>query len=99
MLHGETTTAWALYDELMEMGLSPQQETWDTLFSGVRERKEGEGEEEEESEAVSQSEQQERLLGTLLYMRNNQVYPQQSLASSVRSWFERYEHWRTTRCH
>uniref|UniRef100_UPI003AADE337 mitochondrial ribonuclease P catalytic subunit isoform X1 n=1 Tax=Centroberyx gerrardi TaxID=166262 RepID=UPI003AADE337 len=79
LLHGDTATAWALYDEVIEKGLSPQQETWDTLFKGgVR----------EEAEGLSGSDFQERLLSILLYMRNNQVYPQQSLAGSIKTWFE-----------
>uniref|UniRef100_A0A3Q0S6R9 ribonuclease P n=1 Tax=Amphilophus citrinellus TaxID=61819 RepID=A0A3Q0S6R9_AMPCI len=68
VLYGEASTAWALYDELVENGLSPYQETWEVLFKGA--------------------EQQERLMGILLHMRNNQIYPQQSLASSIKSWFE-----------
>ncbi|XP_034531497.1 mitochondrial ribonuclease P catalytic subunit [Notolabrus celidotus] len=85
MLHGNTTTAWALYDELNEKGVSPNQEAWDALFKGERQTQEEKG---EEAEAMSQSEIQERLLGILLYMRNNQIYPQHSLASSIKSWFE-----------
>uniref|UniRef100_A0A3B4Z6L9 Mitochondrial ribonuclease P catalytic subunit n=1 Tax=Seriola lalandi dorsalis TaxID=1841481 RepID=A0A3B4Z6L9_SERLL len=85
VLHGDMTTAWALYDELMEKGLSPHQETWDALFKGVKKTKEVEGLE----EAMSQSEHQERLLGILLHMRNNQIYPQYSLASSIKTSFER----------
>lgn len=84
MLNGDTTTAWALYDELIEKGLSPHQETWDALFKGVGKTNET------EAEGMSQSEHQERLQGILLYMRNNQIYPQHSLASSIKTWFERY---------
>ncbi|XP_028421783.1 mitochondrial ribonuclease P catalytic subunit isoform X1 [Perca flavescens] len=82
MLNGDTTTAWALYDELIEKGLSPHQETWDTLFKGVGKTNET------EAEGMSQSEHQERLQGILLYMRNNQIYPQHSLAGSIKTWFE-----------
>ncbi|XP_039898752.1 mitochondrial ribonuclease P catalytic subunit [Simochromis diagramma] len=82
MQHGDTSTAWALYDELIDNGLSPHQETWETLFK-VAGKKEGE----EGTSAMSQAEQQERHLGILLHMRNNQIYPQQSLASSIKSWF------------
>ncbi|XP_039992805.1 mitochondrial ribonuclease P catalytic subunit [Xiphias gladius] len=85
MLHGDMTTAWALYDELLEKGLSPHQETWDALFKGVSETKGVEG---TEAEAMSQSEHQERLLRILLYMRNNQIYPHGSLASIIKTWFE-----------
>lgn len=84
MQHGDTSTAWALYDELIDNGLSPHQETWETLFKVA-----GEKEGEEGTSAMSQAEQQERHLGILLHMRNNQIYPQQSLASSIKSWFER----------
>ncbi|XP_032357144.1 mitochondrial ribonuclease P catalytic subunit [Etheostoma spectabile] len=82
MLNGDTTTAWTLYEELIEKGLSPHPETWDALFKGVGKTNET------DAESMSQSEHQERLLGILLYMRNNQIYPQHSLASSIKTWFE-----------
>uniref|UniRef100_A0A8C2XNV7 Mitochondrial ribonuclease P catalytic subunit n=1 Tax=Cyclopterus lumpus TaxID=8103 RepID=A0A8C2XNV7_CYCLU len=66
MLNGDMTAAWALYDELIENGLSPHQETWDALYKGHR----------------------ERLLGILLHMRNNQIYPQRGLTSGIKTWFE-----------
>lgn len=67
----------------MENGLSPYQETWEVLFNRA-------GKEEEEGTAtLSQAEWQERLWGILLHMRNNQIYPQQSLANSIKRWFER----------
>ncbi|XP_012717054.2 mitochondrial ribonuclease P catalytic subunit [Fundulus heteroclitus] len=81
--HNDATTAWGLYDELIEKGLSPHQETWDALFTGV---KEGGGE--KEMGAMTESEQHERLLGILMYMRNNQIYPQQAVANRIKSWFE-----------
>ncbi|XP_054469401.1 mitochondrial ribonuclease P catalytic subunit [Anoplopoma fimbria] len=85
MVNGDTATAWALYDELMENGLSPHQETWGALFKEVRKTKE---EKEKEAEAMSLSDHQERLLGIILYMRNNQIYPQHNIAISIRAWFE-----------
>ncbi|XP_027856318.1 mitochondrial ribonuclease P catalytic subunit [Xiphophorus couchianus] len=81
--HRDATTAWGLYDELIEKGLSPHQETWDALFTGVKE-----GEREKEMGAMTESEQHERLLGVLVYMRNNQIYPQQNVANTIKSWFE-----------
>ncbi|XP_057714992.1 mitochondrial ribonuclease P catalytic subunit isoform X2 [Corythoichthys intestinalis] len=83
ILNGDPITSWALYDELLAKGLSPQQETWSCLFEGT---------------SASENEQQERLLGILLYMRNNQVYPQLSLASTIKTWFERIprQKWRGT---
>ncbi|KAM8914273.1 mitochondrial ribonuclease P catalytic subunit isoform 2-T3 [Spinachia spinachia] len=85
LLNGDPTTAWALYDELMEKGLSPYQETWNALFKGVRKTQEEGG---KDDKPMSQSEQQERLLKILLYMRNNQIYPQHGLANTIKTWFE-----------
>ncbi|XP_061553140.1 mitochondrial ribonuclease P catalytic subunit isoform X2 [Phycodurus eques] len=89
MLNGDPITAWALYDELLAKGLNPQHETWTCLFKRVHA---------EEQETMLLSEQQERLLGILLYMRNNQVYPQLTLASSIKTWFESIprQKWRGT---
>uniref|UniRef100_A0A3Q2YTA0 Mitochondrial ribonuclease P catalytic subunit n=1 Tax=Hippocampus comes TaxID=109280 RepID=A0A3Q2YTA0_HIPCM len=89
MLNGDPSTAWALYEELLAKGLSPQHETWTCLFKTV-------GMEDEETMLLS--EQRERLLGILLYMRNNQVYPQLSLANSIKTWFESIprQKWRGT---
>lgn len=84
MKHGEPTMAWALYDELIEKGMTPSEDTWDALFKEATKT-----EEDERSEAASEPEHQEKLLGILLYMRNNQIYPQHRLASSIKSWFER----------
>ncbi|KAM9341226.1 mitochondrial ribonuclease P catalytic subunit [Symphorus nematophorus] len=78
MSHGDMTTAWALYDELIEKGLSPHQDIWDALFKGVRKTE----------EAETTSHDQEKLLGILLYMRDNQIYPSLSLAGSIKTWFE-----------
>ncbi|XP_040055529.2 mitochondrial ribonuclease P catalytic subunit isoform X1 [Gasterosteus aculeatus] len=85
LLNGDATTAWALYDEVMEKGLSPHPETWNALFKGARKTEDEGG---KEAEAMSQSEQQERLLKVLLYMRNNQIYPQHGLANTIKTWFE-----------
>lgn len=80
--HGDAATAWALYDELVEKGLTLSEDTWDALFKGAR-NVAGRG------SAECQTEQREKLLGILHYMMNNQVYPQHVLAESIRSWFER----------
>lgn len=88
MLHGDSSMAWALYDEVLEKGLGPNQEMWDALFKGESQTH---GEKEGQEGATSQSEIQERLLGILQYMRNNQIYPHHGLATSIKSWFERYE--------
>ena len=88
LMHGDSATAWALYDELTNKGLGPHQDTWEALFRGALREAEQEGSEGPGS--VSQSEQQERLLGVLNNMRNNQVYPQQRLVDTIKTWFERY---------
>lgn len=80
MLHGDTATAWTLYDELLVKGLSPHPETWHALFTKKTEKKQSSGE----------AEHHERLLGILLYMRNNQIYPNKAVASAIKTWFERY---------
>lgn len=80
MLHGDTNTAWALYDELLEKGLNPHPETWCVLFTRA-EMSEGDAHE---------AEHHQRLLGILLYMRNNQIYPNKMVASGIKTWFERY---------
>ncbi|XP_028251271.1 mitochondrial ribonuclease P catalytic subunit [Parambassis ranga] len=82
VLHSDNTTAWALYDELIQNELSPLQETWEYLFKGASKMRGKEG------AGISQTEQQERLLGILMDMRNNQIYPQLSLASTIKTWFE-----------
>ena len=86
MLNGKTAIAWALYDELMNKGLSPHQETWESLFLKVCTSPEGEGE-----DAMSPAEHQDRLLAILQHMRNNQVYPQLGVARSIKTWFKRYK--------
>ncbi|CAL8285660.1 unnamed protein product [Lota lota] len=90
LLHGDSATAWQLYDEVMEEGMSPLPDTWRALFEGGA--RGGEGEEGN----FSRAEYGERLLGVLGYMRDNQVYPQQSLADAIKTWFQSLpgHHWR-----
>lgn len=73
--HGDAAAAWALYEELIGKGLSPHEETWDALFK---------------RRSIPQPDDQDKLLQILLYMRDNQIYPGHSLASTIKSWFERY---------
>ncbi|XP_036397421.1 mitochondrial ribonuclease P catalytic subunit [Megalops cyprinoides] len=70
--HGDSATAWALYDELLDKGVTPNQESWLSLFES----------------GLSDHGNDERLESILNYMRDNQVYPQESLAKSVKAWFE-----------
>ncbi|KAM9707363.1 mitochondrial ribonuclease P catalytic subunit [Menidia menidia] len=78
VLSGDSSSAWALYDELMEKGLSPPPETWEALFRAARKTRE-----DEEGEETKR-----RLLGILQHMRDNQIYPSHSMASSIKTWFE-----------
>ncbi|XP_037551474.1 mitochondrial ribonuclease P catalytic subunit [Nematolebias whitei] len=78
--HGDMTTAWALYDELIEKGLTPHQDTWEALFASTKTPN--------EENVMHETEHQERLQGVLLYMRDNQIYPQHNVASKIKTWFE-----------
>lgn len=85
--HSDLTTAWGLYDELIERGLSPHAETWEALFNepqGAEKREKGE-------KIMPQFEHEERLLGLLHHMRDNQIYPQKNLTDSIKTWFESLE--------
>ncbi|KPP75278.1 mitochondrial ribonuclease P protein 3-like, partial [Scleropages formosus] len=70
--NGDSATGWALYNTLLEKGLSPNQGTWQALFES----------------GVSQHGHEDRLEGILYYMRDNQLYPVESLARSIKAWFE-----------
>ncbi|XP_030644219.1 mitochondrial ribonuclease P catalytic subunit [Chanos chanos] len=72
MLHGDSETGWSFYRELLDKGLSPNQDTWRCLFeSGITHR----GHEEE-------------VQSMLTHMRDNQIYPEESVANSIKAWFE-----------
>lgn len=73
VLHGDRDTAWHLYGELMDQGLTPNQETWQHLFES----------------GVSQHANKDKLLAILSFMRENQVYPEEKLVRSIKAWFER----------
>ncbi|KAG7328047.1 hypothetical protein KOW79_007991 [Hemibagrus wyckioides] len=82
VLHGDRETAWHLYSELIDQGLTPTQETWCCLFES----------------GVSQSAHTDELLAILSYMRENQIYPEEKLVRSIKVWFESLpgETWRGT---
>lgn len=73
MKHGSSATAWTLYNQLLEKGISPNQDTWKYLFEG----------------GVSDHEYDDELLSILQQMRDNQIYPDEILANTIRKWFER----------
>lgn len=82
VLHGDRETAWRLYGELTEQRLTPNQETWSSLFES----------------GVSQSAHRDELLAVLTFMRENQIYPQDKLIRSIKTWFESFpdENWSGT---
>ncbi|XP_043119283.1 mitochondrial ribonuclease P catalytic subunit isoform X2 [Puntigrus tetrazona] len=72
VLHGDAETSWMLYDELLQLGLVPNQDTWKSLFeSGITRRG-----------------REDKLFSILSYMRDNEVYPQEPLIQTIKSWFE-----------
>ncbi|XP_062863167.1 mitochondrial ribonuclease P catalytic subunit isoform X2 [Trichomycterus rosablanca] len=81
-LHGDRDTAWRLYRELMDQGLTASQETWRCLFES----------------SDDQREDKDELMSVLNYMRENQIYPDERLAKSIKTWFESEpdEKWRGT---
>ncbi|KAI4904486.1 hypothetical protein NFI96_018923, partial [Prochilodus magdalenae] len=72
-LHGDSETGWMLYRELMELGLTPNQDTWQCLFEN----------------AAGGNQHRDNLVEVLTHMRENQVYPEEPLAQSIKAWFER----------
>ncbi|XP_068194865.1 mitochondrial ribonuclease P catalytic subunit isoform X2 [Antennarius striatus] len=84
MAHGDLTTAWGFHDEAFEKEMNLRN-AWKALFQGVSDMEVEKG---KEAQSISQSEHNKRLLGILLYMRSNQIYPEHSLASNIKSWFE-----------
>lgn len=72
-LHGDTETSWRLYDELLELGLVPNQDTWQCLFQS----------------GITQQGHEDKLFSVLSYMRDNQIYPEEPLIKTIKAWFER----------
>uniref|UniRef100_A0A673MV10 Mitochondrial ribonuclease P catalytic subunit n=1 Tax=Sinocyclocheilus rhinocerous TaxID=307959 RepID=A0A673MV10_9TELE len=73
-LHGDTETSWMLYDELLELGLVPNQDTWQCLFQS----------------GITQRGQEDKLFSVLSYMRDNQIYPEEPLIQTIKAWFESF---------
>uniref|UniRef100_A0A674AM34 Mitochondrial ribonuclease P catalytic subunit n=1 Tax=Salmo trutta TaxID=8032 RepID=A0A674AM34_SALTR len=72
VLHGDGDTAWALYAELMEKGLIPNQDTWQALFQC----------------GLSHQGHEDGLQSILLHLRDNQIYPEETLAKDIKAWFD-----------
>ncbi|XP_004584814.2 mitochondrial ribonuclease P catalytic subunit [Ochotona princeps] len=74
LLHQDATTAWNLFEELLAHDVSPMLETLKAFFDFGRDGKDGH--------------YSKKLLDLLLYLRNNQLYPGESFAHSIKAWFE-----------
>lgn len=74
LLHQDVTTAWNLYQELLDQGVSPMLETLQAFFDFGKD--------------VKDDHYSKKLLDILLYLRNNQLYPGESFAHSIKTWFE-----------
>ncbi|XP_063039682.1 mitochondrial ribonuclease P catalytic subunit [Engraulis encrasicolus] len=70
--HGSCDTAWTLYSELLDKGVTPTLDIWRRLFEG----------------GIVDHEHDEKLLSVLQHMRDNQMYPDEALADLIRKWFE-----------
>ncbi|XP_062061248.1 mitochondrial ribonuclease P catalytic subunit isoform X1 [Lepus europaeus] len=74
LLHQDVTTAWNLYQELLDQDVSPMLETLQAFFDFGKD--------------VKDDHYSKKLLDILLYLRNNQLYPGESFAHSIKTWFE-----------
>ncbi|XP_062947303.1 mitochondrial ribonuclease P catalytic subunit isoform X1 [Cynocephalus volans] len=74
LLHQDVNTAWHLYQELLGHDLIPLLETLKAFFDFGKD--------------VKDDHYSNKLLDILLYLRNNQLYPGESFACSIKTWFE-----------
>ena len=75
LLHQDVNIAWNLYEELLSHDLIPMMETLKAFFDFGKDKKD--------------DQYSNKLLDILLYLRNNQLYPGESFAHSIKAWFER----------
>ncbi|XP_074146776.1 mitochondrial ribonuclease P catalytic subunit isoform X2 [Sminthopsis crassicaudata] len=74
LLHREMNLAWNLYLEMLNHRITPNWETFQAFFDFAK--------------GVKNNEFERRLLDILLYLRNNQMYPNEPFAQSIKTWFE-----------
>lgn len=74
LLHRDVNIAWNLYQELLSLKLTPRLETLKALFDFGKD--------------IKDDHYSNKLLDILLYLRNNHLYPGESLALSIKTWFE-----------
>ncbi|XP_045144097.1 mitochondrial ribonuclease P catalytic subunit isoform X2 [Echinops telfairi] len=73
-LHQDVNTAWKLYQELLGYNLIPMLETLKAFFDFGKD--------------IKDDQYANKLQDILLYLRNNQCYPGESFAHSIKTWFE-----------
>ncbi|XP_036307666.1 mitochondrial ribonuclease P catalytic subunit isoform X2 [Pipistrellus kuhlii] len=74
LLHQDVDIAWNLFQELLGHDLIPMMETLKAFFDFGKDLKD--------------DQYSKKLLDLLLYLRNNQLYPGESFAHSIKTWFE-----------
>ncbi|CAH6838169.1 Prorp [Phodopus roborovskii] len=74
LFHQDVNMAWSLYQELIGHNLTPLLETLKAFFDFGQD--------------INDDHYSNKLLDILLYLRNNQLYPGESFAHSIKTWFE-----------
>uniref|UniRef100_A0A8J8XNM2 Mitochondrial ribonuclease P catalytic subunit n=1 Tax=Callithrix jacchus TaxID=9483 RepID=A0A8J8XNM2_CALJA len=74
LLHQDVNTAWNLYQELLGHDIIPMLETLKAFFDFGKD--------------IKDDNYSNKLLDILLYLRNNHLYPGESFAHSIKTWFE-----------
>ncbi|XP_029807505.1 mitochondrial ribonuclease P catalytic subunit isoform X2 [Suricata suricatta] len=74
LLHQDINLAWSLYQELLGHNLIPMLKTLKAFFDFGKN--------------ITDDQYSNKLLDILLYLRNNRLYPDESFAHSIKTWFE-----------
>lgn len=74
LFHQDVSLAWSLYQELIGHNLTPLLETLKAFFDFGKN--------------INDDHYSNKLLDILAYLRNNQLYPGEALAHSIKTWFE-----------
>uniref|UniRef100_A0A8C6QYU1 Mitochondrial ribonuclease P catalytic subunit n=1 Tax=Nannospalax galili TaxID=1026970 RepID=A0A8C6QYU1_NANGA len=74
LLHQDVNIAWNLYQELLGHNAIPMLETLKAFFDFGKD--------------IKDDHYSNKLLDILWYLRNNQLYPGESFARSIKTWFE-----------
>lgn len=75
LLHQDVNLAWNLYQELLGYDLIPMLKTLKAFFDFGKN--------------IKDDQYSNKLFDILLYLRNNHLYPEESFAHSIKTWFER----------